>query len=112
LKSKLAEVGLEPSRITMMELENLVICLETVHLISEAAAKNSDKPASQMAGTSNLKKPNQDTSQNSAKSPGWQPKVFDRGEGDKPKPNPSLSKPGLAKNLPKDRECTKRLCDE
>jgi hypothetical protein len=58
LKSKLAEAGLEPGRITMTELENLVIRLETAHLISEAAAKNSEKPASQTAGTSNLKKPN------------------------------------------------------
>jgi len=42
LMLKLAEAGLEPGRITMSELEHLVVRLETAHLILEAAREHSD----------------------------------------------------------------------
>jgi hypothetical protein len=58
LKSKLAEAGHEPGRITMSELEHLVVRLETAHLISEAAREHSDddvvdhEPSNPESGTS------------------------------------------------------------
>jgi hypothetical protein len=52
LKSKLAEAGLEPGRITVTELEYLVVRLETAHLISEAAREHSDDDASEWSQVS------------------------------------------------------------
>jgi hypothetical protein len=49
LKVKLAEAGLEPGRITLTELEYLVVRLETAHLISEAAREHSDDDASEQS---------------------------------------------------------------
>jgi hypothetical protein len=52
LKVRLAEAGLEPGRITMMELEDLVVRLEKAHLISEAAREHSDNDASEWSQVS------------------------------------------------------------
>ncbi|KIM80518.1 hypothetical protein PILCRDRAFT_822240, partial [Piloderma croceum F 1598] len=52
LKVRLAEAGLEPGRITMIELEDLVVRLEKAHLISEAAGERSDNDASEWSQVS------------------------------------------------------------
>jgi hypothetical protein len=79
LKSKLAEAGLEPGRITLMELENLVMRLETAHLIAEAAMKQSYRLDSQAAA---LRRPNCGLPMvQPEKKPAWRLKSLAMGQG-------------------------------
>jgi hypothetical protein len=49
---RLVEAGLEPCGITMIELEDLVVRLETAHWISEAAREHSNNDASEWSQVS------------------------------------------------------------
>jgi hypothetical protein len=68
LKLKLVEAGLEPGRITMYELEDLVVRLETAHLISQAARQHSDDDVSEWSQANRVmnRKPNPESGTSSS----------------------------------------------
>jgi len=112
LKAKLMEAGLEPGRITLMDLENLVMQLETAHLIAEAAMKQSYRQDSQTAAP---RRPNCGMSMvQPEKKPAWHSKSFAMGQGNtaRSKPNCSPSNFRLSLKSPSNKKRTKHLCEE
>jgi hypothetical protein len=112
LKSKLAEAGLEPGRITLTELENLVMRLETAHLIAEAATKQSYRLDSQTAAP---RRPNRGPpTVQPEKKPAWKPKSFGTGQGNAARSRPNRSPGNFGSSLKShsDKERTKRLREE
>jgi hypothetical protein len=89
----------------MTELKNLLMRLETAHLIAELAKKIGDKPATPVAGKPKRFKCEQ-SSRPTKKKLGWCMKAFEKGAGNRSKPNP---KPGSLKNPSEDKEQTKCL---